>query len=178
MWVKDIFNEKLKHKIKEKINIPQILILVIIVYIVFSIFVVGIAPTSSMEPNIYPKDLLIANKLIKDFKRGDVVIFKHENQIYCKRIIGLPGDNIIIVDGSVYINGQPLKEPYIKEPIEYIMEEVEIPKEHYFVLGDNRNDSEDSYCFGPIKNKDIIGKVILKFNFKQGFDLHLNKLKN
>lgn len=122
---------------------------------------------SSMEPNFESGQRLIVNKVIYRFdevKRGDVVILRPPSDInaeYIKRVIGLPGETVEIENGLVYINGEPLSEPYILDPPRYTMKKIEIPQEYYFVLGDNRNNSDDSHIWGPLPQDNIIGKVWL-----------------
>ncbi|HEX68070.1 MAG TPA: signal peptidase I [bacterium] len=119
-------------------------------------------PSASMEPTLKPGDKVIAFK-IKEIKRGDVVIFYHpedKKEVMVKRVIGLPGEKIKIHGGKVYINGKPLEEPYIKEPPIYDYPETKIPPGHYFLLGDNRNNSQDSSIFGPVPRELIFGKDI------------------
>jgi len=122
---------------------------------------------SSMEPNFETGQRLIVNKLIYKFDnidRGDVVILhppSDTNVEYIKRVIGLPGETVEIKNGLVYINGEPLSEPYISNPPQYTMKKLEIPQEYYFVLGDNRNYSDDSHVWGPIPGDSIVGKAWL-----------------
>ena len=122
---------------------------------------------SSMEPNFETGQRLIVNKIIYKFdevKRGDVVILHppyDTNIDYIKRVIGLPGETVEIRNGLVYINGEPLSEPYISNPPHYTMKKLEVPQEYYFVLGDNRNNSNDSHIWGPLPKDNIIGKVWL-----------------
>lgn len=111
-------------------------------------------PTGSMENTIIPGDRLIGNRLayIKDDpERGDIVIFENpdnEEQLYVKRIIGLPGETVDIVDGQIYIDeaDKPLTEQYLKEEWTVATGDYhyEIPDDSYLMLGDNRNDSLDS----------------------------------
>jgi len=121
----------------------------------------------SMEPNFEDGQRLIVNKIIykfDDISRGDVVILRpppHMDVEYIKRVIGLPGETVEIKNGFVYINGEPLSEPYIEDPPTYIMKEIEIPEDYYFVLGDNRNASNDSHYWGPLPRRNIIGQVWL-----------------
>ena len=99
-----------------------------------------------------------------DPQRGDVVIFKYpdnEQENYIKRIIGLPGEVIQIVEGRVYVNNELLDEPYLKETPYGNFGPYEVPEGHYFMLGDNRNNSEDSrYWRNKYVAKDkILGKA-------------------
>ncbi len=97
-------------------------------------------------------------------RRGDIVVFQPENssQEYIKRVIGLPGEEVLIQNGRVFINGEPLEEPYIPERPRY-EGYWRIPPGHVFVLGDNRNHSTDSHVFGPIPMDRIVGKAVLVY---------------
>ena len=120
---------------------------------------------SSMEPNFENGQRLIANKVIykfDDIKREDVVILHPPNNVnidYIKRVIGLPGENVEIKNRKVYINDVPLSEPYILDSPRYTMKKLQVPEGHYFVLGDNRNNSNDSHIWGSLPQENIIGKV-------------------
>jgi len=128
-------------------------------------------PTGSMENTIMPEDDLLGFRLSYIFsepERGDVVIFKFpddESQKFIKRIIGLPGEKVVIRDAKIYINDseEPLDEPYLKE--EWVVAndgfEFQVPAGCYLVLGDNRNDSRDArYWINTYVTKDqIIGKA-------------------
>lgn len=124
----------------------------------------------SMYPTLYHKDNLIVDKFSYHFQepeRYDIVVFPYqykENTYYIKRVIGLPGETVQIIDGYVYIDGEKLDENYGKEVIEeaaLAAEPVILGEDEYFVLGDNRNASEDSRFpdVGNIKREDIIGKA-------------------
>ena len=120
----------------------------------------------SMEPNLYTNQRMLVTKYSYYFgevKRGDVVVthFPEDRFNYVKRVIGLSGETIAISEGKVYIDGQELNEPYIKEPIYGDLAEYTIPDGHIFVMGDNRNDSRDSRnnSVGSIDKKLLVGKV-------------------
>lgn len=149
----------------------------VLVGIITHFFSFGIAPSSSMYPTIHVKDMMIFQKT-KNFERGDIISFHFpldEKQIYLKRIIGVEGDEIAIKDGYVYVNGDPLEEPYIYEQPQYEMELFVVPEDKLFVLGDNRNDSYDSSQWGFVDKEKVKGKVlavILPFeHMKPGFSL-------
>ena len=120
---------------------------------------------SSMEPSFYEGQRLLVNKavyLIDDPERGDVLIFNApngRNGDYIKRIIGLPGDTVEIKEGAVYVNGAKLDEPYIMSNPGYTLKEEKIPPDMYFVLGDNRNNSDDSHHGWLVPHENIIGKA-------------------
>jgi len=121
--------------------------------------------SSSMEPTLSIGDRIISIK-VEDIKRKDIVILyppKGKKEILTKRVVGLPGENLKIKDGFVYINGEKIEEPYIKEKPNYEIEEIKIPTGKYFLLGDNRNESEDSSIWGPVEKENIIGKIICRY---------------
>jgi signal peptidase I len=149
----------------------------IVVALVISIFLYLFIMTphevvgSSMYPTYKDGEYLMANKIVYRFsepKRGDVIIFKYsDTQDFIKRVIGLPGDQVMLKDGHIYINGNELDESaYLDSSIytsggEYLHEgeTITIPDNEYFVCGDNREHSSDSRSFGPIKKADIKGRA-------------------
>ena len=187
---------KTKSIIKEIFSWIKVIILAFVVALLLNKFVIVNAnvPTGSMEDTIQPGDRLIGFRLSYLFsepERGDIIIFEYPvdpEEIYIKRIIGLPGEKIEIRDAKVYIDGSktPLEEPYLKE--DWIIEndglELMIPEGHYFVMGDNRNNSldgrywateavmnelvstleeavEQKYCF--VSEDAILGKAIFRY---------------
>lgn len=122
----------------------------------------------SMLPTIQPGDHIIANKLSYTLgtpQRGDIIIFysPRHNEDLIKRIIAAPGDRVEIKNGKVYVNGIMLYEPYILEPPRYTVFERTIPDNSYFVLGDDRNNSDDSHNGWTISSDSIIGKAWLLY---------------
>jgi signal peptidase I len=104
--------------------------------------------------------------LFRGPERGDVIVFRQPNQPpgaaerdFIKRIIGLPGDVVEVRDGTVFIDGEPLDEPYIADKPGYTCPPKVVPEGHYWVLGDNRNNSQDSHSWGPIPKENIIGQA-------------------
>lgn len=132
-------------------------------------------PTGSMENTIMPGDRFVGNRLayIKSgANRGDIVVFRYpdnEKEIYVKRVIGLPGETVVIDNGKIYIDGstEPLEEDYLKE--EWTVATgpytFEVPEDSYFVMGDNRNDSWDArYWTNTYVTKDkILGKALFVY---------------
>jgi len=129
----------------------------------------------SMEPNFQNGDYILTNKIIYKMaepQRGDIVIFKsptNKDIDYIKRVIGLPGETVMLKDQRFYINGNLLEERYeYNKPVfggSFLKDGVEIivPEDHYFVSGDNRPGSSDSREFGPISKYDFIGKAFLRY---------------
>ena len=121
----------------------------------------------SMLPNFENGQRLLVSKVayrLHEPERGDVVIFEapnNEQEDYIKRIIGLPGDTVEVKDGAVYVNGVERDEPYITNPPNYTLEEMKIPENKYFVLGDNRINSNDSHSGWLLPRENIIGKAWL-----------------
>jgi len=117
----------------------------------------------SMKPGFEEGQRLLVNKVIyrlREPKIGEVIVFQpptNRNTDYIKRIIALPGDTIEIKSGTVYVNSLPLDEPYIKAHPSYILPKETIPENEYFVLGDNRNNSNDSHSWGALPRQNIVG---------------------
>ena len=122
---------------------------------------------SSMEPSLHDGQRLLINRAVHFFgepKAGEVVVFQpphNPRADYIKRIIALPGDVVEIKEGVVYVNGSPLDEPYIKDEPSYTLSPEEIPENNYFVLGDNRNNSNDSHNGWTVPRQNIVGKACL-----------------
>ncbi len=128
---------------------------------------------TSMVPALENGDQLLVNRLVyrfKDPERFDIVVFRYrysENTYYIKRIIGLPGETVQIVDGEIYIDGDRLTEDYGAEVMENAgraYEPVTLGEDEYFVLGDNRNVSSDSRdpSVGNVTRSEILGKAFVR----------------
>ncbi len=123
-----------------------------------------------MEPSLQDGQQLLINKVVYYFRepeRGDVIIlhppppYSPKATPFIKRIIALPGDTIEVKNGEVYVNGSKLDEPYIKESPTYNLQQKKIPENEYFVLGDNRNNANDSHNGWTVPRQNIIGKAWL-----------------
>lgn len=132
----------------------------------------------SMEPTLYEGDNLIVEKITPRFgrlNRGDIVVIKdaspelaREGKEIIKRIIAIEGDTVEIIDGLVYLNGEALKEDYIKNEYTPVspnpgLNKLKVSEGHVYVLGDNRANSIDSRTIGQIQNKKIRGKAVFRF---------------
>lgn len=123
----------------------------------------------SMQPNLHEGERLLINKVVYKFRQpesGEVIIFHpptKQEADYIKRVIALPGETVEVEEGVVYVNGHQLDEPYIKEPPTYTLSERKIAENEYFVLGDNRNNSNDSHNGWTVSRESIIGKAWFTF---------------
>ncbi|ASK60839.1 signal peptidase I [Virgibacillus phasianinus] len=135
----------------------------------------------SMEPTLYDGNLMMVNKVVydlQDINRLDVIVFHaNEREDYVKRVIGLPGDEITYKDEKLYVNGEYVEEEFLEdlqkesdvEPYtnDFTLEEVTgkttVPEGKLFVMGDNRPESLDSRSFGFISEKQLVGKVGIKY---------------
>jgi signal peptidase I len=121
----------------------------------------------SMQPTFDDGQRLLVNKMIFNFappNRGDVIIFEPpsgQRVDYIKRVIGVPGDTVEVRQGVVYVNGTRLTEPYIKSVPSYSMGPETIPNDNYFVLGDNRGNSNDSHNGWVVPKQNLVGKAWL-----------------
>ncbi len=145
----------------------QTILLAIILYFLIDLVVARVRVENiSMLPTLEPGEFLLVNRLAYrfggDVHQGDIVIFPspyNPQEDYIKRAIGLEGDLVRVLDHKVYVNGNLLDERYIKDAPVY-NGEWKVPQGAVFVLGDNRNDSEDSHIWGFIQRESIIGKAV------------------
>jgi signal peptidase I len=124
-----------------------------------------------MVPTLKYGDRVLVNKFIYRFtepERGDVIVFKSvegDGQDLIKRVVGVPGDEIAVRGGKLFVNGEPQKEPYVnkKYPDRSFYAPTTVPKDHVFAMGDNRANSQDSRIFGPVPEENIEGEAFLRF---------------
>lgn len=156
--------------------IALILALIVRTFIFSAIIVDG----PSMLPTLQDRDQMIVNRMtyrFKDVERFDIIVFHATyEKDFIKRVIGLPGEHVKVEKGILYINGEPVEEPFLEDDSEsshssiltpdFTLEKLpgayeEIPEDHYFVLGDNRYNSTDSRALGVIHEEQIVGKTSL-----------------
>ncbi|RME70101.1 MAG: signal peptidase I [Chloroflexi bacterium] len=150
--------------------VPAILIAVVInLFLAQATRVYG----QSMEPNLHTDQRVVVEKLtynplvrrylgLEGPQHGDVVVIRmptQGNELLIKRVIGLPGDVVEIHDGLVFVNGVPLDEPYLSAPTAGTYGPTTVPPLNIFVLGDNRNYSNDSRNFGTVPLKNVVGRA-------------------
>lgn len=147
----------------------------IVVFVIQPVRVEG----QSMMPRLHDQDRIFVNKFIyplrewlgdeSPIKRGDIVVLLYPNdpsKSYIKRVVGLPGEQIEVIDGRLYVNDEQIEEPYLDA--EYLSRDstpgpVDINAHHYFVMGDNRNNSSDSRSWGLVPEKYIYGKAVYRY---------------
>jgi signal peptidase I len=123
----------------------------------------------SMEPGLNSQEYVLVNKAAYLFhapERGDVIVFHYPRdttQDYIKRVIGLPGDTIQTDSTHVWVNGELLNEPYISMPANPFAKIWKVPPDSYFVMGDNRQVSDDSRWWGFVPKDFIVGKAVLVY---------------
>ncbi len=149
-------------------------------------------PSASMVPSLEVNDRVLVNKLSYQFgaiERGDILVFDSPeaveverslvqrmirrvgeatglvspDTVLIKRVVALPGETIAIRDNQVYINDSPIAEPYLRDGVTTRdFEEMTVPADHVFMMGDNRNSSRDSRVFGPIHKDDVVGRAFVR----------------
>jgi len=145
-------------------------VVIIIVVVLFRTFIATPVRVDgdSMNDTLNNGDILILNKLAKEYKRFDVVVIDYNKTKLVKRIIGLPGENIEYNDNKLYINGELIEDIETSRTSDFSLKELydikTIPDNYYFVMGDNRSHSLDSrdYRVGLIKKENIVGTTIFR----------------
>lgn len=124
---------------------------------------------TSMAPNLHDSQYLIVDKIsyrLGEPRRGDVIVFEPPNrpgEDYVKRVIGRPGELVEVKNGQVFINNDPLDEPYVVYPASYSMSPRRVGSDELFVLGDNRNSSSDSHNWGMLSQEKVVGKAWVSY---------------
>ena len=133
-------------------------------------------PSDSMYPTLHVGDRLVVEKFSHYFRpiqRGDIIVFSpppilqkqgyRKDQAFIKRTIATEGEKVEIHDGLVYINDKPLSENYITDPPHYRLLPAQVPDRAFFMMGDNRNNSNDSHIWGFLPENQAIGRAVLRF---------------
>jgi signal peptidase I len=147
----------------------EIIFVIVFIAVWFTVIQTYEVFQTSMEPNFHEGQRVVVNKAaywswLGKPRRGDVIVLKAPNgsaEDFIKRVVGLPGDTIEIISGATYVNGTKLDESYVKGSFTYSYDKITVPEGEYFVLGDNRDVSNDSHRWGPLARQDIIGKVFV-----------------
>lgn len=121
--------------------------------------------SASMEPTIMPGDAL-AQVRAADYRPGDIVSFLSpvDDALTTKRLVARGGDTVAVRGGRLLVNGREVPEPYLREPVMvYELAETAVPGGHFFLLGDNRNNSEDSSLWGPVDGERVEGRIFYRY---------------
>ena len=178
--VLDLRRESRRGLFTEGVRLLRDIFLIVAAFVLLFVFVMQpvVVEGSSMDPQLKDGERLLVNKLIYykidsvswgHLERGDVVVFWYPNnpdKSFVKRVIGLPGETVELRGGKVLVNGVQLKEPYVEESHNRLLadnEVVPVAPYHYFVMGDNRDNSSDSRAWGLVPEKYIYGKVFMRY---------------
>ncbi|NNE65579.1 MAG: signal peptidase I [Pyrinomonadaceae bacterium] len=175
------FRKAARHGIwLESFRLLRDIVLIVFAMSLFLVFVAQpvVVEGTSMVPQLENGERLIVNKLVYydiesvswgHIERGDIVVFwypKDPSKSYVKRVVGLPGETISVREGIVYVDGLELVEPYLDVEHNRSVTNrpaIEIDDHHYFVMGDNRDNSSDSRVFGVVPSKYIYGKAFFRY---------------
>ena len=164
----------------ESLKLARDIFLIIIVFVLIGVFAVQpvVVEGTSMLPELHDGERLLVNKLIYykidgvswgHLERGDIVVFwypKEPDKSYVKRIIGLPGETVEVRNGKVFIDGEQLEEDYLDSEHNQALPTFsprKVEEHHYFVMGDNRDNSSDSRYWGLVPEKYIYGKAFFRY---------------
>lgn len=156
--------------------INLIVIVIIAFVLVHFVFGISLVKGNSMYPSLQDNDLVFYTRIIPGYTQGDILSVRMPSgQYYVKRVIATGGDVVDIRGGSVYVNDEKLEEPYLSKEIDTskkiggVTFPYKVDEGKIFVLGDNREVSEDSREFGAVIRKQVKGKILFYFNKKTGF---------
>ncbi|MFZ0534915.1 MAG: signal peptidase I [Anaerolineales bacterium] len=151
------------------VDILETLVLSVVLFVSINMISARIrVDGASMEPTLVSGEYVIVNRLsyrLGSPQQGDIIVFhfpRDPKEEYIKRVIGLPGDEVEVKNGTVYVNGQLLNESYLKVKMDYFGT-WRVPEGQLFVLGDNRNNSSDSHDWGTVPNDYVVGKAVLVY---------------
>ncbi|MBL8102017.1 MAG: signal peptidase I [Anaerolineales bacterium] len=170
----NVENNQAAQEVQEKVNWGRFAFDIVETLFLAVILFVGINAISarvrvdgfSMRPTLEDGEFVLVNKMsyrFSEVSRGDIIVFHfplNPEEDLVKRVIGLPGDHVLVQNNQVFVNGQLLNEPYISQPPLYYGEWM-VTDGKLFVLGDNRNNSNDSKDWGLLPREKVVGKAIL-----------------
>jgi signal peptidase I len=152
------------------IDLIETIVLAVILFIAINVVTARIrVDGSSMEPTLQNGEFILVNKLAFKFgtpTMGEVIVFHYPrdpNQEYIKRVIGVPGNTVVISEGQVFVDDKLIQEPYIAASPSYGPQHWVVPPGSLFVLGDNRNNSSDSHTWGMVPLEYVVGKAMIVY---------------
>lgn len=146
-------------------------VLLLLVFSVFGhsvhfVFKPTVIMGTSMSPTLEDGHRLLLNTFKKTYDHGDIVVFHiPDSGLFIKRVIGIEGDQVDIMDGSVYLNWNKLDEPYVHGRGTLFGLEMTVPENHVYVMGDNRSNSVDSRVLGAVPESEIMGSLMVRIPF-------------
>lgn len=158
-------SKEIIYEYARSIGTAVLVALAIITFVVQAFFI----PSGSMRPTLEEGDRILVNKFVYRFtepKRQEIIVFRYPvepGRKFIKRVIGVGGDRVEIVGGQVIVNGQHIEEKYTLTPGFSNYGPIVVPEDNYFVLGDNRNNSEDSRFWGFVPRENVIGRAFMIF---------------
>lgn len=151
-------------------DVVDVGLLIVIIYTLVNLATArAVVEGTSMQPGLETGQLVIVNRSAYFFKtpsRGEVIVLHNPRDVsedFIKRVIGLPGETVQILEGRVWVNGTRLEEPYVRAFCQSCDGQWTLADDEYFVLGDNRRSSHDSHSFGPIKQSLIVGQAWVRY---------------
>ena len=168
-----VSKEQFWQQVKENVQIIGIALIIALLIRVF-IAEPRYIPSDSMFPTLKVGDRLVIEKVSHWFNpphQGDIIVFTPpvelqghgKGEAFIKRVIGEPGRTVAVHNGIVYVDNVPLEENYIAQPPFYELPTIKVPEDKLFVMGDNRNNSNDSHVWGFLPEKNIIGRAMFRF---------------
>jgi len=161
--------EKRSGLMRFMVDVLETLVLSVVLFVSINLISARIrVDGASMEPTLVSGEYVIVNRLsyrLGNPRQGDIIVFHYPvnpEEEFIKRVIGLPGDQIEVKNGSVYVNGQILEENYLRARTNYLGTWT-VPEGNLFVLGDNRNNSSDSHDWGTVPMEYVVGKAVLVY---------------
>ncbi|HOJ92119.1 MAG TPA: signal peptidase I [Dictyoglomaceae bacterium] len=167
-FISSILTKREELKKYEWYDLLETIVFAFILALLIKSFILQISyiPTGSMIPTLNEREAVLVVRIPYYFReptRGEIIVFRYPQDPkteYVKRLIGLPGDTVEIKSGVVYVNGEALDEPYVKNKSFDDYGPIKVPEDNYFVLGDNRPVSVDSRYWGFVPQKNLIGRAI------------------
>lgn len=169
----NILNKLLNKLFSAALSAILFLLVLILVGRVTNSYIINKIDGQSMEPSFYQNDFVISTKLYTELKRGDVIEAYADNESVIKRVIGLPGETVIVDTDNIYVNGYLISSDYRFPGPNYYTGTYYLGDNEYFIVGDHKEVSKDSRYYGPVTYDDITSIVVFRIWF-DGYTPHIN----